>query len=220
MGNIVKALNAYNTFIIELGKEDEDDDWYFAPRLEMKPTQNTGWERLTPLFHFDIPPPLLDYYKNYGGLGPIEEDRMFETNTFRIFTPSYLLVHAQSKDNYNRIGRLGLIEMINYSWGNSRGELHSLQTEAFRQRINENYQCIGWYRLSWGLEEAYYVYFDRQGCFGTVRYHQDEFDALEQQLNVMAKESPARFSFEGLMQDILVQLRASVQQKVEEERNG
>jgi len=127
-------------------------------------------------FQIPIPSDLASLYTHLGGLTPYNRE-MFAIS---IDTPKYLLESISHKNKWYRCNSLGLIDYIKFCWANDRSELEEDNYLNSRQlhSLNNNYKCFGLYRTDWGNEEADYLYFDRNGNFGTVRYHQDSISAL------------------------------------------
>jgi len=122
-------------------------------------------------FSIHIPADLESFYSHLGGLSPHNNERF----ALNIDTPKYLLESLIHQNHWYRCRSMGLIDYIKFCWINDRSELDEdnfLSSEQI-EYLNSNYKCFGLYRTDWGYEEADYLYFDRNGNFGTVRYHQD-----------------------------------------------
>ncbi len=99
-------------------------------------------------------------------------------------------------DKWEKIKGLGIVDMIKYSWGNDRYEFDEEMESSMKNYLNENYKCFGRYRTEYGVEAANYLYFDNEGKFESIFYHQDDFDELlEGDLNPMMKKSLANQTF-------------------------
>ena len=141
-----------------------------------------------------LPDDLLDFYRQFGGLG---NEGNTESYCLQLPAPSELADGLQQADAW-RIRSLGLIDMILHSWGNSRPEFEPGRffTLAAVQGLNQRYRCFGWYRTDTVLESAWYLYADEDGRFGALFYDQDAFEATRRELLAMFAASPARQSLE------------------------
>ena len=111
---------------------------------------------------------------------------------------------------------MGLIDAMKCTWGNDRPEFDDFPQSKI-DTINAHYKYVGFYRFDWGLEEAYYIYYDKNQQFGIVRYHQDEFDVLwDEHLTVMLTNSPANQTFEELMIQVLKHLAEGIFENYDE----
>lgn len=163
---------------------------------------------IAPYFDFPIPLSLTWFYRETGSVTGDSEE--FVLN---IEPVSYLLEKLQEKEKYYLCRSLGIIDYIRFSWGNDRPEFDEIQKSKI-DFLNNNYKSIGHYRYDWGLEEAYYLYVDKKGNFGEVRYHQDDFYNLwKENLNGMLKESPAKEELEGMLMRIINKLETGIKEK-------
>ncbi|SEJ21465.1 hypothetical protein SAMN05216327_107133 [Dyadobacter sp. SG02] len=146
----------------------------------------------------------------YNSVGNIKSNSLNENNSIDVFSTSYLSETLESSDKWDKILSLGLLDMIKHSWGNDRYEIDKLSAEV-RDGINSAYICFGWFRTNDNLESANYLYFDRDGKFGSVFYHQDDFgDLLTEYIRPMLKESAASQSLEDLIvasMDTIIELK-------------
>lgn len=98
---------------------------------------------------------------------------------------------------------MGLIDMMCAAWGNDRPEFdpgEGLIQQATIDATNAAYKCAGWIWSEPGYEGHDYVWFDREGRFGTTYYHQDDFDALyEESLLPMLERSPEDRTFSEII---------------------
>ncbi|WP_162799882.1 hypothetical protein [Pedobacter jeongneungensis] len=108
---------------------------------------------------------------------------------------------------------MGLIDYIKFCWVNDRYELEEgeyLNSEQL-QYLNNNYKCFGLYRTDWGNEEADYLYSDRNGNFGTVRYNQDNIGVfLDDYVIPLTHKSLANETFEIMMLRIINQVEEGI----------
>ncbi|MFJ8459161.1 hypothetical protein ACIQ57_08520 [Lysinibacillus xylanilyticus] len=124
-----------------------------------------------------IPTDLKMFYMELGSITPAEGN-YGEDFMLKIDSVTSLLNALENEEKWDNLISLGLIDYIKYSWGNNRPEFDEYVDAEDIAYINEHYKCFGLYRYTWGFEEANYLYFDKDGKFGEVRYHQDEFDEL------------------------------------------
>lgn len=112
-----------------------------------------------------------------------------------------------SMPRYLKLRSLGLTDMMNAAWSNDRSEFDaetSILSAEELQTLNQAYTCIGWIRSDPGDEGHTYAYFDRDGRFGTIFFHQDEFgEVYEGALVPMMEESPARQTLSEILIDFL-----------------
>ena len=152
-------------------------------------------------FEIPIPEDLRSFYLDMGSLTPYN----YETWSLEINEVPYLLEQLDNKNGFGWCRSLGLIDYIRFVWGNDREEFDedNYLTGEQINLLNKNYKCFGLYRTDWGLEEAYYLYFDRDGKFGTIRYHQDCMNELVPQLISLLQKSAATENLEDLLLRIL-----------------
>ena len=161
------------------------------------------------LKHFEMTAPadLIQFYREFGGITSYNGEYL----SIDIDTPERILRSLQAENQWFKLRSLGLIDYIKFTWGNDRPEFDFVPQEEI-DFINKNYRCIGMYRYTWGLEEAHYLYFDCQGKFGEVRYHQDSFDALwSEHLDNMLEKSQATESLEEIIVRIVEKLKGGMQ---------
>jgi hypothetical protein len=137
-------------------------------------------QELADFFPGHFPQELQTFFLNIGGLrlSPLE---FYSARNLLDFLrdPSDLVGTPASSSPKS----LGLLDMIKLSWGNDRFEFDAVngliqQTEV--DSLNGRYTCIGWFSAA-GCDECEsntYVFFNQAGDFGTVFYHQDDFDEL------------------------------------------
>ena len=145
--------------------------------------------QLTERIDTQLPEALLDFYRELGGL---------RGQGMTIYSPAELLVSlSDTVRPYERLYSTGITDMMRHAWGNDRWEFepkNELITQAEIDGLKSRYHCIGLHG-SGDCESHTYLYFDTEGRFGTIHYHQDEFDdLLESTLRPMLEESPARLT--------------------------
>lgn len=156
---------------------------------------------------YSIPIPL--ELRTFYGLGAIKNDAD-ENYSVWIQSATDLVKSINEENKWFRIHSSGIIDGIKFSWGNDRPEFDEVDQKDI-DILNENYKYVGLYRYDWGLEEAYYIYFDKNQKFGVIRYHQDGFEDLwEDHLNDMLNQSPANQSLEELLISIIDKLEKGI----------
>ena len=151
-----------------------------------------------------FPSGLIEFYKTkgafYGGSSLAD---------LEIYSLDDLLKQKDTKYNYQKFYSLGLADMINYIWGNSRDELDPTNKDAMFSKaqidyLNNNYTVIGsWTDPHRGEEAHYYIYYDKYGRFDILHVDQDEWD-----IDAMFKASPARLSFDQVINKALANIFA------------
>ena len=125
-----------------------------------------------------------------------------------VHAPEALLAaHAADAPKWQALASIGLVDRIRSSWGNDRFEFDPASGEGLTAdevaRLNAAYSIVGWRSLDAG-EAFEYLYFDAQGRFGTVYYHQDAFDELyTDSLKPMLERSPASATFSEALAKLL-----------------
>lgn len=152
-------------------------------------------------FEIPIPEDLKSLYLEMSGLASYDN----ESWSLQIDEVPFLLERLNHKDKWSQCRSLGLIDYIRFSWGNDRQELEEdvYLTGEQIDFLNKNYKCFGLYRTDWGFEEADYLYFDRNGKFGTIRYHQDYIHELVPRLMTLLQKSTATEDLDSLLLRIM-----------------
>lgn len=145
-----------------------------------------------------IPDELQEFYLSIGSL------RCGAAQLFAL--PELLGCFHGVPTAYGVANSLGIIDMIRLCWGNDRFEFDPVQgyiKQAEIDMLNAAYACIGWY-MPENEESSRYIYFDEQGKFGTLFYHQDGFDELyADYLLPMLSVSPATQTLSEIILDIM-----------------
>ena len=141
---------------------------------------------------WELPAPLQVFYRAAGSFfgGPQLQD---------------LAIPAPG--DWEALASLGLADVVRWSWGNDRFEFDPDQRGGLTRdevaALNRRYSAVGWRVVEDG-EGFDYLYFDSEGRFGRLFYHQDAFDELYQdELRPMLAESPARASFDEALAQLL-----------------
>jgi hypothetical protein len=155
-------------------------------------------EELQALAGVSLPPELREFYTFFGELQVSNPGE----SAISLFSVPELMRRLRLQGGWQRFRSLGLIHMMNASWENHRPELEPesglLDAEEIG-RLNAAYTCVGWITDGTG-EGFHYIYFDRAGAFGTVYYHQDEFDELySESLMPMQSRSPANSTLSSIV---------------------
>lgn len=146
-----------------------------------------------------FPADLLAFYRTYGWFTGGDALQMLA-----IYSPEPLLKKLKGQYNYQKFFSLGLLDMINYQWGNSREELDMKHKNAiFTQQqfdyLNTNYIVVAaWEDYSWGSEAHYYIYYDKDGRFGIFHLHQDTWE-----ISHLFEGSPAKYSWDQVVNEAL-----------------
>jgi hypothetical protein len=204
MNNIRKAVAKYNQTNAGIFPDMAD----YNKLIDLPKANDENIKKLESLQSTDMPSELESFYKTFGGLVNKEND---ESYCFNLPTIEQLIAKIESSDG-NKIKSLGLIDMVNNSWGNNRAEFNDgkhLTSEQVKF-LNENYKCIGWYRDDTILESAYYIYYDKKGAFGEVFYDQDDFESFKKELTHLINGNNEQKSFEQILIKALEQTRLTM----------
>jgi hypothetical protein len=157
-------------------------------------------KQLASKFGLPIPAELRQFYINVGSARSDD----LESNCIDIESAQQLLDALAQTQRWRRLNSTGLIDYIKYSWGNDRHEFDGYMSAESVAKINANYQAFGLWRGFEILEGAHYFYFDAQGKFGSVYYHQDAFDdLLTNHLDPMLAKSQADRTLEQCVDQAL-----------------
>lgn len=207
---ISEKVREYNGLSIEAGEP-------FASLFTLATGQISTSEDICQLearTHAIIPKDLKDFYQIIGG---VKSDSLNENNCIDIFPVNYLLDKLDATESWSKIRSLGILDMILFSWGNDRYEILELDNEMI-EYLNSQYTSFGWFRTDDNLESATYLYFDKKGHFGSIPYHQDDFDdLLTCYLTPLMTQSLAIQTFEELIVESLDTVIALKKEKLESE---
>ena len=165
----------------------------FAQIIRYEPAASTTEiAALTQCTGVTLPKALIDFYCELGGLNGQQ---------IRIYAPAQLLGFlSTAAAPYERLEGIGITHLMRHAWGNDRSEFDPKQgliSKIELEQLNARYHCIG-VLSSVYCESHTYLYFDQAGRFGTVEYHQDDFDGLlKGRLRPMLRESPATMALEA-----------------------
>ncbi|MET1076615.1 MAG: hypothetical protein ABWY06_01205 [Pseudomonas sp.] len=162
-----------------------------------QPVAEQAIQEIAPAVPF--PADLVAFYRTqgwfYGGTA-------FQVLT--VFSLEKLLGMYGADYAYQQFHSLGLADMINFQWDNDRDELdvsseQAIFTQEHIDYLNSSYIVVAtWEDYSWGSEAHFYIYYDRQGCFGIFHLHQDTW-----KIEHMFDESPARQTWDQVMNEAL-----------------
>jgi len=190
---IANAVHAYNQVSINAGEP-------YSNICLLDVVQKSSKEEIRELenrIHMRLPEELSTFYT---GFGAIKNRNWNENNCLDIYSVKYLMEKLNDADKWSRTESLGIIDMIRLSWGNDRYELDEELSASMKNFLNNHCICFGLYRTDDNLESANYLYFDTYGRFGSVFYHQDDFEELlENHLLPMMEASPATQTLEELI---------------------
>lgn len=181
---IKQKVDEYNQAVRSTFEKDEYDGYKISDTVSVTDEEINELELL---MEMTIPLPLKDFYRHYGRL--VNENNG-ESYCLSLFEPKALIEYNTESfaETYSdRKLSFGLIDQIILYWGFDRpefqvyGERDEGLTKEETAYINANYKCFGHWIDGDIIEGAYYLFFDREGNFGEVYYHQDAFSdtALE-----------------------------------------
>lgn len=163
---------------------------------ESSPASDEEIQQLTSYFSLPLPEELIHFYKTIGG---IESDEIF-----CISSPQNLTRYMKQRADFSH-NSTGIIDMIIAYWGNDRPELqkYKLLTQEETEKINTNFQCIGWMTSEEDIEESSeYVIFDRNGNFTNIYCHQDTIKATTDQLLDFLESGLPERSLENVLEEL------------------
>jgi hypothetical protein len=156
--------------------------------------------QLQQVHNFPLPDSLLAFYKTIGGL--------YNHDNYEKYC---MMIPPASKLISLKI--VGIIDAILESWGNDRYEFLPSENYFKEEEIiylNENYKCFGHYHTEFGYESCGYLYFDKEGNYNELFYHQDNFDEVHETLLNMTKASPASKTLEQVLIDCITGIADSM----------
>lgn len=163
---------------------------------ESSPASDEEIQELASYFTLPLPEELINFYKTIGG---IESDEIF-----CISSAENLIRYMKQRADFAH-NSTGIIDMIIAYWGNDRPELqkYKLLTQEETEKINTNFQCIGWMTSEEDIEESSeYVIFDRNGNFINIYCHQDNIKATTNQLLEFLESGLPERSLENVLEEL------------------
>ena len=155
-------------------------------------------EAMEGLLSMPVPPDLQTFFQTVGGLSRVPLKLFSAPELLRFLQNNSPLAGTPASD---AASSMGLLDLIKLNWGNDRFELDAINgivEQADIDLLNARYACVGWFTAAGDdeSESATYVYFDRSGNYGTLFYHQDDFEELwDASLQPMLTSSPAQLKF-------------------------
>jgi SMI1 / KNR4 family (SUKH-1) len=204
MEKLKKAIAQYN----KTNQEYFEDKNGFNVLLNGDMASNEDITKLEEKLFIQFPNELKSFYAKLGGLS---NKNNLESYCIKTDTVSELLKYLTS--DYIILKSIGIIHQIEFSWGNDRFEFSKSEgnfTESELNYLNEHYKCIGLYRTDTILESAYYIYYDKAGNFGTVFYHQDDFEAAQEILQNMCNASHATQCLEEILVEAVTKIEEAL----------
>lgn len=200
----LQARRAYHASLQASGNHNESLDEHFERYASLAqlgpPATEHDIARLQALCPVPLPAGLLTFYRDLGGFrgGRRLQDAV-------IHTPSHLLRASERPAGpWEALPSMGLVHMMKWAYGNDRFEFGADSGEGLDQAgidaLNNHYAIIGWRVLDEG-EAHEFLYFDQQGYFGTLFYHQDAFDELlaDELAPMVQATRPAAGTFDAVL---------------------
>jgi hypothetical protein len=157
-----------------------------------------------------LPRSLIDFYLTTGAFDGGE--RLSDLKVLSV--PEPLAKSQTGECSWNKSPSMGLVDMILLSWGADLYQFNPASGEGLTQAevlaLNLNYSVNGWHYSDFG--EAFdYLYFDAQGRFGIVGFHQDDFDSFySEHLAPKIVQSAARLTLDEALAAMLKSAEAAV----------
>ena len=175
---IKQKVDEYNQAVRSTFEKDEYDSYKISDTVSVTDEEINELELL---MEMTIPLELKCFYRQYGRL--VNENNG-ESYCLSLFEPKALIEYNTESfaETYSdRKLSFGLIDQIILYWGFDRpefqvyGERDEGLTKEETAYINNNYKCFGHWIDGDIIEGAYYLFFNKEGHFGEVYYHQDAF---------------------------------------------
>lgn len=188
------ARRDYHAYLADRGDKNDTLEEHIAKYASLarlgEPASDADIAALQALSRPPLPADLLAFYRSAGAFhgGASLQDCV-------IHAPAALLAASRKPPGtWEGVASMGLPDMVRWAWGNDRFEFEPGRgglTAAEVGALNRGYSVIGWRVVEDG-EGFEFLYFDAQGRFGRLFYHQDAFDELyEEALQPMLTRSPA-----------------------------
>jgi hypothetical protein len=203
----LQSRRDYHAYLRQQGDEQDTLEEHIAKYASLarfgEPAGDEDIARLQALSQPKLPAPLQAFYRTAGSFlgGTHLQD-------LAIPAPAELLrAAARAPGDWEALASLGLADVVRWSWGNDRFEFEPARRGGLKRdevaALNRRYSAVGWRVVEDG-EGFEYLYFDAEGRFGRLFYHQDAFDELyEHDLLPMLAESPAREGFDEAFAQLL-----------------
>jgi len=208
---IEEVVDKFNNFLIGLD-QDCTLDSCCSPTFEFKNVATEEQiEKMKEVYEISMPKDLEEFYRKLGCLARRSAYSAYEDHDIVIFSAESMLNGINEEDS--TCASFGLIDSIVSHWGDRYEFTDDVPEEdaAIHKAANSKYKCIGEYALDWGLEESYYIIFDESGKFGAVRYHQDEYDELMDELEELLEGKKAlTFTLKELVEHALNEIKGVI----------
>jgi hypothetical protein len=190
------------------GEADESFEDYMAKYASLArlatPASETLLVALQGRSAVPLPESLLDFYRGAGGFRGGNRLQGLIIHDAEIVVTKCA---PNPQEPWDCLRSMGLIDMILWSWGNDRFEFKPESGDGLSAAevamLNHNYSIAGWRPVEEG-EGFQYLYFDRDGRFDILHYHQDAFDELyAESLRPMLQQSLATLTFDEAMAALL-----------------
>jgi hypothetical protein len=198
---IIQSIENFNQAIASI-------KFYEHYRIETDtPASTSEVAQLEANYRLPIPAELRALYQSLGSVNSAEAN---ESDHINIHSAKSMLEALNHTDRWCKLHTPGLIDYVRYRWSHDRWELDEFIDKEKQSKLNANYQVFGIWRGGDILEGAHYFYFDANGNFGTVYYHQDDFDAFMDALTPMLANSPANQTLEQCIEGALSLMRENL----------
>jgi hypothetical protein len=163
-------------------REDEPDE---GPSDVLEVLKQESEESIHAAEHsarVSIPLPLRECLLKHG---PFRVNEDADWGSFRIY----------SSEKYDTAFIFsGLVDAVESLWG-GRPEFKKSFNESEIQFLNDNYFCFGHYKID---DNAYtHLFFDKDGNFGDLYYHQDDWEDAKELFRELLQASSARSTFDA-----------------------
>lgn len=198
MDTLRDGIDAYNQTYLEINGEDDE-------LFTGGPASEEEIEQLAALTG-PLPTELQGFYRTLGALKNQTES---ESHCFWIPAPAELADWLQEN-----AASAGLVDVIRAHWGGDRAEFDAgshFSADELRV-LNERFIGYGWYMVADILEGAHFLFFGRDGRFGSLYYHQDDFASAKQALKAMLRDGIPGQPLEQLLGNALEEVRASMEE--------
>nr|WP_174507231.1 hypothetical protein [Acinetobacter sp. Marseille-Q1620] len=147
-----------------------------------------------------LPPELLRFYKEIGGVG-YEDIGCHDTGmSIRLLPVSILIPALQETHKLMHLHSLGIIDWLRYQLGNSWSKLDRQTPELLD--INQRYIGLGMRQFDHDF--ARHIFVDEHGKFGIIDFHSEDYKSLWRNfLSHMLESSTANMTLEQALTELL-----------------
>ena len=204
--NNSESLKAQKEYYTELATDDDEiepfETWrHSAGTFQPNPLASAkDIVALESAAKCSFPTTLSQYLQNKGGFAG---ETVRQDLTIKINRPDELLKSfTEEAPRYERLSSLGLIDMMNWVWGNDKSFLILDECQGIDNRdgtytdretlagINNEFTCYG-VLMDGGCESHLFLHFDSQGKYGATYWHQDENIPLSATVNGLSEPQEA-----------------------------